>query len=89
MTDFLEENKAHFKEVLDVWDYYDIDFDKLSSYFKFDEFFELKPGGNEFEFSDDTSGGLDENVDCLMHHALEKEIDSPRFKSKVDKWHIH
>ena len=89
IRDFLNENEDHTKEVLDKWDAYDIGFDQLDGYFMDDEFFNLKPGANKFEFSDDTIGSFEDNVECLMHHILEKPINSPRFHSDVFKWHIY
>jgi len=89
IRDFLKENKDHFKEVLDKWDITDIGFDALMRWFLNEDHFNLKPSANKFEFSDDTHGGIDESVEIIMHRALEKPIDSPRFKSDVFKWHMY
>jgi len=87
IRDFLKENKEHIKKVLKEWDFYDIGFKGLDEYFMNDEFFNLKPGDTELEFSDDDSSGLDEKIDCLMHHALERPLESESFKSRLEKWH--
>lgn len=88
MRDFLEENKEHFKKVLKEWGFDGIGYKQLQFYVD-GSFFDLKSGANKFEFADDDLSGMDEKIECILHHALEKPLESARFKSDIFKLHIY
>ena len=83
---FLKENKERFIEACEFFEFYELDFENLLSYFK--ESDELKTGDNIYSFADDTSGLLDDNIECIMHHALENVLTSKNFKSELKEWHV-